>query len=219
MPQWRHMCFSPAASFAAAGVLGVAGAATLRSAKTPPARLFAAIPLIFAFQQAVEGVVWLTFGGGPLHAAAVYGFVLISHVFWPVYVPLAVMRLETDPSRRARMQFFVLLGASVALPILYLIMRGPVTATLASGSIDYALSAPDSTYGIVAYVIATCGSCLFSSHKFVRVFGLALLGSFAIAYWSYQQALYSVWCFFAAFLSLIVWAHLRNGAPIAKPSA
>ena len=61
-----------------------------------------------------------------------------------------------------------------------------------------------------AYVLATCGSCLLSSHKFLRVFGLALLASLAIAYAYYSLAFASVWCFFAAILSLIVFAHLRQ---------
>ena len=45
----------------------------------------------------------------------------------------------------------------------------------------------------------------------MRVFGLALLGSLAIALWAYQQAFYSVWCFFAAILSGIIYVHLKQG--------
>ena len=37
-----------------------------------------------------------------------------------------------------------------------------------------------------------------------------LFTSLGIAYWAYNAALYSVWCFFAAILSLIIFAHLRS---------
>jgi len=63
-------------------------------------------------------------------------------------------------------------------------------------------------------VLAACGSCFVSSHKFIRVFGLALVASLVITYAYYNFAFASVWCFFAALLSLIIIVHLRQ-----KPSA
>ena len=58
------MCFSASASFSAAALLLGIGALTLRSAlatRQPRALLFAAIPILFAIQQLIEGVIWLTF--------------------------------------------------------------------------------------------------------------------------------------------------------------
>jgi hypothetical protein len=58
------MCFSATASFTAGAVLLGVGALTLRSALTSRQRHvlpFAAIPLLFAIQQLIEGVIWLTF--------------------------------------------------------------------------------------------------------------------------------------------------------------
>jgi hypothetical protein len=33
---------------------------------------------------------------------------------------------------------------------------------------------------------------------------------FALSYWFYTQAFFSVWCFFAAILSLIIYMHFRR---------
>ena len=49
------MCFSATASFSAASITGVIGVATLRQVKHPRELLLAAMPLLFAVQQAIEG--------------------------------------------------------------------------------------------------------------------------------------------------------------------
>ena len=58
------MCFSPAASFTAAALLSVAGsAAVIKNYKVKKALPIAIIPLIFAIQQAIEGMLWLNIQG------------------------------------------------------------------------------------------------------------------------------------------------------------
>lgn len=59
------------------------------------------------------------------------------------------------------------------------------------------------------YVAATCLSGFVSSHPFVRLFGGLALLSFIATYIFYAQALVSVWCFFAAILSMLLYVHLR----------
>lgn len=59
------MCFSAPASFALSGILTGFGAASIKQSSSRSRRLFAAIPLLFAAQQAAEGIVWLTVGGDP----------------------------------------------------------------------------------------------------------------------------------------------------------
>ena len=57
------MCFSATASFAAAGVLGTIGVATLRHVREPRSLLFASVPMLFAVHQFAEGMVWLGLNG------------------------------------------------------------------------------------------------------------------------------------------------------------
>ncbi len=53
------MCFNANASFGASAVIGVIGILALRKVKNPSHYAFAGIPLLFAIQQFVEGVLWL----------------------------------------------------------------------------------------------------------------------------------------------------------------
>lgn len=204
------MCFSPAASFIAGGALSAAGVYTLKSAKKEAQLPFAAIPLLFGFQQIIEGFVWISSGQPFLHTAATYAYVMFSHILWPTFLPVAVWKLEPEPGRRKWLGFFVFVGCVISATLFAYVLQGPVTSMVVGRCMAYSVPLPNIPFGLWAYVLATCGSCFASSRKYVRVFGLALFGSLGIAYWSYKEAFYSVWCFFAAILSLIVFVHLRQ---------
>ncbi len=205
------MCFSATASFAAAAGLGAMGVATLREAKTRSQKPLAAMPLLFGIQQAVEGIVWLSPGVPWLHGAAAFTYVLFSHVLWPSYVPFAVGALEPPGRRKTVLKGFLVCGVALSLWLAAYIVRGPVTASSATGCIVYRMVLPPIPYGLAAYVFVTCLPCLISSHKFVRVLGIAMIGALAIALYAYLEAFYAVWCFFAAILSAIIYVHLRQG--------
>lgn len=209
--QWIRMCFSASASFIAGGTLSAAGAETLRHAKTRERLPLAAMPLLFGIQQAVEGVVWVSFGIPWLNALATHVFVFFSHVLWPTYVPIAVLLIEKEQGRRLVLKILALIGLATSLSLFYhaFLVGTPVSYASAHG-IVYVTSLPMVPLGLGFYVLATCIACLASSHKFIRVLGIAMMGSLAIAYWSYEQAFYSVWCFFAAILSFIIYVHLRT---------
>lgn len=204
------MCFSAPASFAAAAALGSAGAVGLRKARTASRRPIAAVPLLFGLQQALEGALWLSFGHARPQAAATVGFLLFSHVLWPAFLPYAVWKDEPNPKRRRLLAWFAWFGAAVGVYLLHAILRGPVSAMAGAHGITYDVPLPNLAVVPAAYVIATCGSCLASTQRLVRLFGLALLVSLGIAYWAHQQAFASVWCFFAAILSGILLLHLHR---------
>ncbi len=205
------MCFSATASFIAGGALTAAGAVTLREAKDRSHVPLAAMPLLFGIQQLVEGVVWLSADHPVVQSCAASVYVLFSHLLWPLYVPLAVMLIEPKGRRRSILKGFTVFGISLSVWLGWFIIHGPVKASLGARGIIYYLNVPEIPYGLAAYVFVTCFACFFSSHKFIRLFGISLLGSLAIALMAYQQAFYSVWCFFAAILSGIIYAHLKQG--------
>lgn len=91
------MCFSSTASFATAGLTGVIGLLCLRRVKRRRELLLAAVPLIFALQQAIEGALWLILPTMPrdrLAAALTLAFLLLAQVLWPVWAPLAAGVVE-----------------------------------------------------------------------------------------------------------------------------
>ena len=74
------MCFSAEASFIASGGLAVAGGASLKVAKKEQ-RLIALIPLLFAIQQAIEGMQWLYLYRGTSSLKLAYAFLFFGFVF------------------------------------------------------------------------------------------------------------------------------------------
>lgn len=204
------MCFSATTSFVAGGALAAGGVATVRAAKSGWEIPLASIPLIFGVQQTVEGVVWLSFGTPWLNTLAAYAYTLFSHVFWPAFVPVAVLLIETSPARRKVLFAFSLLGAALSAYLLYLVTVSPVTAQVAGHSISYDSIYPHPWINVAWYFLAACGSCFVSSHRVINVLGMALLVSFAVAVWFYLYAFFSVWCFFAAILSAIVYRQITT---------
>jgi hypothetical protein len=205
------MCFSASASFTAGITLSAIGVATLRSTKAPTELPFATIPLLFGIQQLTEGVIWLTFSHDAplLKQIMTYVYSGFSHVLWPMYVPFAIGILEAVRWRKRTIFVFQAAGIAVGLYLLYFIVTRPVFAEVVGKHIVYVSPHFHQVPTIVFYLAATCVSCFFSSHKFVNMFGVLALLSFIAAYVVQVSAFFSIWCFFAAILSLLVYFHLR----------
>lgn len=169
------------------------------------------IPLLFGVQQLTEGVIWLTFNqeAPVLKSAMIYVYSGFSHVLWPMYVPLAMGILEAVPWRRKTLFAFEAAGIAVGLYLLYFLVAEPVVAEVIGGHIVYLSPHFYVVPVMVFYLAATCLSCLFSSHKFVNLFGVLALLAFIAAYLVHVGALVSIWCFFAAILSVLIYMHLR----------
>ena len=205
------MCFSAPVSLAAGTSLTVIGIAAIASTRRRSELPFATIPLLFGVQQLIEGVIWLTFrhDAPVLRQVMTYVYSMFSHVLWPIYVPLALYFLEGTPWRRKVMLGFQVLGTAVGLYLLYFLVARPVVAEVIGRHIVYVSPHFYIVPVTVAYVAATCFSEFFSSHTFVRLFGVLALLSFIATYLFYTRALISVWCFFAALLSVLIFCHLR----------
>ena len=205
------MCFSASASFVAGISLSAIGVAALRTMKARSERAFAMIPLLFGIQQLTEGVIWLTFSHDAplLQQAMTYVYSAFSHVLWPIYVPLAVGAMETVPWRKEAIRGFGAAGIAVGLYLGFYIVTLPVAAAVVGRHIIYASPHFHLLPVMALYLAATTVSCFFSSHAFVRLFGVLALGSFIAAYLVNAMATVSIWCFFAAILSLLIYLHLR----------
>jgi hypothetical protein len=200
------MCFSITASLAAGGFLLGVGVVTVKAARRPSEIPFAAIPLLFAIQQLSEGVVWWTFS----HDVPGLNFVMtqfysfFSHVLWPAYVPLAVLLLE-PPGRRSRLlKLTVIAGIGVGLYLLYSMFEYPITSRPTGGHVEYESPHFFAAVTMTGYLLATTVSPLLSKEGIVKIFGAFALISFVLAYLIFARWFISVWCFFAAILSVIV---------------
>lgn len=205
------MCFSAPASFIAGTALSAIGVAALKNTRERSELPFAMIPLLFGIQQLTEGVIWLTFSyDAPLlRQTMTYVYSGFSHVLWPIYVPFAMAFMEAVRWRRKVIFAFMIPGIAVGLYLLYFIVTVPVVAEVVGKHIVY-----DSPHFyiitvMIFYLAATCVSCFFSSHGFLKLFGVLLLLSFIASAIVHVMALVSIWCFFAAILSLLIYVHLR----------
>ena len=206
------MCFSAPASFIAGAALSAVGVATLRMTSRKAEIPFAMIPLLFGVQQITEGMIWLSFSSASLlpnlRLTLIYS--LFSHVLWPIFVPYAVGRLETVPWRRQALIVCQIAGLAVGLYLLYFILAFPVTSRVLGQHIVYESPHFYILAVMALYLIATCLSSLLSSHRIIQVFGALSLATFIAAYLIHVATLVSVWCFFAAILSFIVYFYIRQ---------
>ncbi len=206
------MCFSAQASFSVGTVLVGIGALSWRAAHGRGERAFAAIPALFGLQQFIEGVLWLsvTRDAPQIAAAMTYAFAFFSHLFWPVYVPLAVLLIEPDRQRQRAIFGCALLGLTVSSWLLLSMSEYGVVAQVHSQHIEYVSRGDLGPLTMLSYLIATSLSPLISSHRTVRAFGALALLSFVAAYLVYSVWFISVWCYFAALLSGVVLLHFRH---------
>ncbi len=214
------MCFSATASFTAGTALTVAGGLTLHKSQGLRELPLALVPLLFGVQQLAEGVLWLSLRHDLplLRSSSTYFFSIFSHVVWPIFVPFAIVLVETSRRRRNAITVFQVLGLTVGAYLLYFIVRFPVTARIYGRSIFY--DSPHFFIGgvLVVYLLATCVSGLFSSHRCINAFGVLAFVLAVAAYEVSVTTFVSVWCFFAAVLSLLVYAHFSGPMQACRPA-
>ena len=206
------MCFSVTASFATGVALTGIGVATLGQTKTKREIPLALIPLLFGVQQLIEGFVWLSFARGTqtLNTIATCSYTFFSHIFWPMFIPFAVALAEEDPGRKKILRGFQVIGMAIGLYTLYAFFQSPVTSSIINHSIVYEVDLFHKAILTGFYVTITCGSFFVASDRLLNVLGALFLAGFLIAYYFYTLAFVSVWCFFAAVLSIVIYLYFKN---------
>ncbi len=201
------MCFSATANFVGSGVLGAVGVVTLTKVKHRRELLFAALPLLFAVHQFIEGFVWLGLDGilSPTVAHDMgAAFMLYAQGLLPFLLPLSVLLFEPNSKSRRRMLPFLVLGGATTLYILWALTAFPLQLYVRENSIVYINQATNNTAVALFYVIATCGSLFFSKIKMMVIFGAANLAILLIVMEVKRYAFTSLWCAYAAVASVII---------------
>jgi hypothetical protein len=204
------MCFSATANFVGSGVLGALGVVTLTKVKHRRELLFAALPVLFAIHQFIEGFVWLGLDG-ILSSAVAHdmgaAFMLYAQGLLPFLLPLSVLLFEPNMKSRRQMFPFVVLGGVTTLYILWALTAFPLQLYVRGNSIVYINQATNNTAVAILYVIATCGSLFFSKIKMMVAFGVANLAIVLVVIGIKRYAFTSVWCAYAAIASVIILAY------------
>lgn len=208
--QGANMCFSAEASLSSSLLLTVVGVASASELKNTKWKLLSYLPLIFAMQQLFEGISWLSLNGSLSEKwlpVGKWGFLIFAFVFWPLWMPVALLKSEEKPLRRIAMIGCLIAGILFAMGMLGWILK-PGTEMLAQvnqASIQYGPIPPlNPTWDVTArilYITATCLPCLLSSSGRAFLFGLFLLFTWLIAQYFYYETASSAWCFFSAIAS------------------
>jgi hypothetical protein len=212
------MCFSAEASFVAGAVLSVIGVATIKKVRAPSQILFASIPLIFGIQQISEGFVWLSFINETYSSwqqVSTYTFLIIAQVVWPSWVPVSILLLEKQNGRKKILSILSVIGLLVSFYLASCLFVRNVRSEIIDHHISYTLWVPSAvTQSLeVLYFVSTVVPLFISSVKKMWYAGFAILISYIVTQLFFENYVISVWCFFAAIISFIIFfiiSHLRR---------
>ncbi len=203
------MCFSAQASFTASGILLLVGILTIQINKRKELKILSLMPLLFSIQQFFEGILWLTLQNEVLPTIQTISkviFLIFAILIWPVYVSLSLEKLEKKTLRQKilntiyRFSVIWFIGASI-----YMILYVP-SAEICEGHIAYSIpiSGIIATFAFFTYFIFTILPFFITSNRKLNYFGIAVIITAIGAYLFYSAYFTSVWCYFAAIISMFI---------------
>jgi hypothetical protein len=208
------MCFSAQADLIGGVVIAAIGIDALRHVGDRRDYLpLAALPLMFAAHQLMEAFVWWGLQG---HVSETVGeiatwlYLLFAFVLLPIYVPTAVLVAEPPGPRRRIIRGFMVLGAVVSALLLAAMLRGPVTSSLADWHVRYGTGIDAAVLIVGAYILATCGSFIFSTNRVLVRFGVVNLVAVVVLAIFVIEGFASLWCAWAALASGAFALYLRS---------
>lgn len=204
------MCFSAEASFAGGAIITAIGVMTIKKNRESSHGLFATIPLVFGLQQISEGFVWIALQSGD-HAVMLrlftYLFLLAAVVVWPVMIPLSLLLMERVKRRRNVIGIFLVAGIVTALYYGIGLILFRVSPQVNMHHIEYTNEFPRvlANPAFILYLISTLLPLYFSSVRKMWIFGILVTLSCLITGIFFREYLTSVWCFFAALISVVIF--------------
>lgn len=218
------MCFSAGASFGAGVVLAAIGVATIKKARHPSQILFGSIPFLFGIQQICEGVLWVTLPNPEyLKTQKIFTslYLIFAQVVWPIWVPIAILLLEKNATRKKIQKVFVGAGLIVGIGMAYFLLMYGAEAKIVGQHIAYIEDYPPYLryYGLALYALATVVSPFFSHIRHMWMLSVTISISYIITAIFYQHYILSVWCFFASIISLSIYAITREVSKAERQSA
>ena len=209
------MCFAPEADAATGAIVIAVGVDALRHVGEPRQLALASLPLLFGLHQLTEAFVWWGLRGDVAHSverAAVWAYLLFAFAVLPILVPVSVGLIERVITRRRVIAAFGALGFAVAVVLTIAMFRGSIHAVTDDRHVAYDVGAEDNGGRLTAlYVIGTCGAMLASSYRDIEVLGALNLVAVPVLMWLTISGFVSLWCFWAAIVSVFIAFHLRRG--------
>lgn len=211
------MCFSAQASFVASAILALSSIVAFKQIINKKQTLLAAIPLLFALQQATEGVLWLSFrfGNSTLQTLSTYIFLFFAIMVWPMWVPYTLYVLEKNKVRKNWLRITSIIGIAIALFVGFnLFYYGASAQVTMTHHITYNFYVPPLLIipCLIAYLVATAVPFFISTIPYFWIGGILIPLAYSLSYVFYIEAIGSVWCFSAALFSVLIsiMLHVMN---------
>jgi hypothetical protein len=211
------VCFSMTADLVVGAALVPVAVASLREVKHWRELPFALLPTVFAVHQFLEAAVWPN-GVVPAGLAhfALRAYVFIALPLLPALVPVAVLMLEPRGAR-LRVSPFAVLGAVVSAYLAVVVLTEPIGVTTCPHTLQYRTGVQYGYVWAVLYVIAVIGPAVLSGYRSIVVFGWANLVGLIVVAVLYVRAFASLWCIYAAVLSVLVLVHMVRRRRLPDP--
>lgn len=213
------MCFSAEASFAGGVIISAIGVATIKKVHNPSQLIFASIPLFFGIQQFAEGLVWTTIPNpdfANVLKIATYMFLIMADFLWPMMIPLAVLFMEENKKKKKILRVFSIAGLTLSMYYAFCLLSFNIYPQIEGYHILYKTDFPKSLSMIAfaIYLIVTITPLFVSSIKRTHLLGTLMFLSCLVTAIFFRQYLTSVWCFFAALISGVIYWILRDSKRI-----
>ena len=108
---------------------------------------------------------------------------------------------------------FLILAIALTLYILWGLIAAPLQIFIRGDSIVYENAITSSVVVAVVYVIVTCGALLLSGFRDLVVFGILNMVGLVVVMLIKSYAFTSVWCAYAAVVSIIIYFFFRRSRP------
>lgn len=169
----------------------------------------------FCYSANLGGLLWLALADPNykfLEGITTYVFLFFAQVTWPLWVPLAVWRFEHNRRYKMLQRALLVIGVVVSVWLAFCLANYTVSAKIDGRHISYLQHYPGKLkyYGGVFYVMATILPPFLSSFKKMKFLGMGILVSYVITEIFYENYVVSVWCFFAAILSGLVYLVMKD---------
>ena len=207
------MCFSATASFGLGTVLigtGLLQIKTKRLKFSDPRLLFSTIPILFGLQQITEGFIWLSINYKPWAVwkmPSLYVYLFFAQVIWPFIVPLSFYLMETIIKRKKLLSALTIIGGISSVSLLFHLLFFTVDVHASTNHLIYRVMTYNNPLIIsgIYYFVPTVLPAFISSKPKSFLFGIFVLLTFLVSKMLFPTAFISVWCYFAALLSLSIY--------------
>jgi hypothetical protein len=136
----------------------------------------------------------------------------MADFLWPVMIPLSVLFMEKKAGKRKILWILLVMGFTLSSYYAFCLLSCNVNPEIRGYHIFYKTDFPRSLAipAFIVYLIVTITPLFVSSIKRTHLLGVLMFLSCLVTAIFFTQYLTSVWCFFAALISGVIFWILRD---------